>query len=59
MEQFAQLLILAVSDHAAKEMKEVLYQHQLVSKLVHLIASCHDEDIQLFSHHDQEARNGL
>ena len=59
MEQFAQLLILAVHYHAAEETQEVIYQHQLVSELVHLVASCHHEDIQLLRHHYQEARDCL
>ena len=59
MEQLTQFLVLTVCDHAAKEVKEIVNQHQLVSEFVHLVASRHDEDVQLLSHHNQEARHGL
>ena len=52
MEQFTQLFILAVRYHTAKEVEEVIHQHQLISEFVHFISSCHDEDVQLFGHHN-------
>ena len=40
-------------------MEEVIHQNQLICELMHFVAPSHDENVQLFCHHNQEARHSL